>query len=88
MQSVSAATVKLTKTKINLNVGKTYTLKLSNTSGPIKWKTSNKSIITISSGKIKTVAVGKVLISDYPEIYIKITSDKLFKKVRIYANKE
>ncbi len=59
-----AATVKLSKTKLTLNVGGTSTLKLSGASGSIKWASSDKKIATVSSkGKVKAISVGKATIS-------------------------
>lgn len=59
-----AATIKLNKTKKTLKVGQTYTLKVSGTSKKVTWKSSKKSVATVSSkGKVKAKAVGKATIS-------------------------
>lgn len=44
---------KLSRSSATIQVGKTYTLKLTNTSGTVKWTTNNKNIATVNSfGKI------------------------------------
>lgn len=58
-----AATVKLNKTSITLDVGDTYLLKLSGIKGTINWTSSDKKIATVSSkGKITAVAKGSATI--------------------------
>jgi hypothetical protein len=62
--STYAATLKLNKTKLSLNVGDTYQLKLAKSSGTIKWSSSKKSVATISSkGKLKAIDKGKAVIT-------------------------
>jgi hypothetical protein len=56
---VQAATIKLNKSTLSINVGKTYTLKLQNASGTIKWTSSDKSVVTVSKGKIMAKKAGK-----------------------------
>ncbi len=59
-----AATVKLTKSKLELRTGDTYTLKLSGASGATKWTSSKKSVVTVSSkGKVKAIKEGKATIT-------------------------
>ncbi len=59
-----AATIKLTKSKLELNVGDTYTLKLSGASGTVKWSSDKKTVATVSSkGKITAKSTGKATIS-------------------------
>lgn len=49
-----AATVKLNKTKITLDEGKTYSLKVTGTTKAVKWATTNKKVATVSSKGIVT----------------------------------
>ena len=59
---VSAA-VKLSKTKLTLTAGKTYTLKVTGTKEKIKWSTSNKKIATVTgNGKVKAIKKGSCYI--------------------------
>lgn len=52
---------KLNKTKVTLDVGKTYQLRLSNAPGKVTWKSVNSSIVSVSSsGKIKAKKSGKI----------------------------
>lgn len=53
---VHAANTKtgLNQTKLTLNTGKKYTLKLSGISGKVKWTTSKKSVATVSSKGVVT----------------------------------
>lgn len=63
---VQAASVKLNKTSLALEVGKTAILKLKNTKTgkTVKWKSSNTSIAKVSSkGKITAIAKGTVKIT-------------------------
>jgi hypothetical protein len=56
---VQAAEIKLNKSTLSINAGKTYTLKLQNASGTIKWTSSDKSVLTVSKGKITAKKAGK-----------------------------
>ena len=59
-----AATIKLNKTKKTLKVGQTYQLKVSGTKKTVKWKSSKKSVASVSSkGKVKAKKVGKTNIT-------------------------
>lgn len=59
-----ASTIKLNKTKLTLNEGKTYTLKLTGTTKTVKWSTSNKEVATVSSkGVVKAVKHGTAIIT-------------------------
>ena len=61
---VYSATIKITKTKLSLNVGKTYTLKITGTTKAPKWTTSKKSVASVNSkGKITAVAKGTATIT-------------------------
>jgi uncharacterized protein YjdB len=55
IQNVSAAT-KLKKSKITLNVGDTYKLKLSGSGSEVKWSSNDKSVATVSKGKFEAIA--------------------------------
>ena len=67
--AVNAKSVKMNKTKITLNKGETYQLKLNGTSKKVKWKSSKTSVAAVTSkGKVTakkkgtakiTAAVGK-----------------------------
>lgn len=63
--SVDASTkVRLNKTSLSMRVGNTYTLKLNGAKGKVSWKSSSKSIATVSSkGKVTAKKVGKTTIS-------------------------
>ena len=64
ISTVQAASVKINKKKLTLNVKENYTLKVKGTSSKIKWSTSNKKIATVSSkGKVKAKKKGKVTIT-------------------------
>lgn len=61
---VSASAAKLNKTSISLNVGKTYTLKATRTKEKITWRSSNKSVATVSSkGLVKAKKKGTAVIT-------------------------
>lgn len=49
--------VKLNKSRLNLTVGQTYTLKLSNAKS-VKWQTSDKAIASVTKGKVKALKAG------------------------------
>lgn len=51
--------VKLSDSKISMYIGDSYTLKLKNAKGKVKWSSSKKSIATVSSkGKVKAKKKG------------------------------
>lgn len=54
--------VKLNKTSVTLGVGESYTLKASGQS-PYKWATSNKSIATVSGGKVTAKKSGSATVT-------------------------
>lgn len=59
-----AATVKLNKTNISVQKGKTYQLKIKGTSSKVSWSSSNKKIATVSSsGKVTSVDTGTATIT-------------------------
>lgn len=56
---IDAATIKINKQKLSLTVGDTYTLKISGSTGTVKWASSKKSIATVSSvGKVTGIKKG------------------------------
>lgn len=77
--TAETATVKLNKKKLNMNVGKTYTLKIVGTKKQPKFTSSNKKIATVglSSGKITAKKKGTTTIS------VKVGSKKLACKVTV-----
>ena len=57
--SVASAAIKINKSKLTLDAGDTYTLKVSGTAGTIKWTSSEKSVATVSSkGKVTAISGG------------------------------
>ena len=61
---VQAANIKLSKSTLNLYVGKSATLKVSGTKSKVKWSSSNKRVATVTSkGKVTAKMVGKATIS-------------------------
>ena len=64
ISTVEAATVKINKTKLTLNVGQTYTLKIKGTKSKVKWSSSKKSIATVSSkGEVTAKKKGSTTIT-------------------------
>ena len=60
----SAASVKLSKTKIVLAVSQTYALKLKGTNKTVKWSTSNKKVATVTKkGVVKGVKKGTAVVT-------------------------
>lgn len=61
---VEAAQVKLNTKKVTLRKGETKKLKLKNASGKIKWKSSKKSVASVSSnGLVKAKKTGKTTVT-------------------------
>ena len=61
---VTVENPKINKKKLSLEVGKSYTLKISNTKQKVQWMTSDSNIATVTSkGKVKAVGAGKVKIT-------------------------
>ena len=68
--NVSAAKIKLSKTKITIYVGKTVTLKVQNNKKKVKWTTSNKKIADVYKRQawiLKCIELGKENGSVHPE---------------------
>lgn len=59
-----AATIRLSKSKYTMYVGKTYTLKVKGTKRKAKWSSSKKSVAKVSSkGKVTAIKAGKAKIT-------------------------
>lgn len=60
----AASKVKLNKSSLSLNKGKTYTLKLQNNKKKVKWSSSNTKVATVNSkGKVTAKGVGTATIT-------------------------
>ena len=78
--SVHAATVKLNKKTVTLEVGKTTTLKVTGTKKKVTWSSSNKKVATVTKkGKVSAKKKGTAT------IYAKVNSKKLKCKVTVKA---
>lgn len=59
-----AATIKLSNKSLNLEVGKSKTLKISGTKSKVKWSTSKKNVATVTTkGKVTAISVGTTTIT-------------------------
>lgn len=58
----AASTIKLSKTKLTMGLGDSYTLKLTGAKNPV-WKSSNSKIAIVKNGKVIARKSGKVTIS-------------------------
>lgn len=64
MSTNAKKVVKLNKSKLTLQTGKTSKLKLKNTKKKVKWSSKNKKVATVSrKGVVKVVSVGKTTIT-------------------------
>lgn len=64
MNVASAAKVKISKKSLTLTAGSSLTLKITGTKKKVKWKSSKKSVATVSSkGKVKAKKAGKAVIT-------------------------
>lgn len=64
MSTNAKKVVKLNKSKLTLQTGKTSKLKLKNTKKKVKWSSKNKKVATVSSkGVVKAISVGKTTIT-------------------------
>lgn len=59
----AAGAVKLNKKKIVLEMGSTYTLKVNNATGKVKWSSSDKTIVKVKNGILTPVAVGSTKVT-------------------------
>ncbi len=83
IHSLAKAKVKLNKTKLSMNVGKTASLKLKNNKKKVKWSSSNKKVAKVSAkGKVKGLKKGKATIT------AKVGKKKYKCKVTVKARKE
>lgn len=74
--------IKLSKTSISIQKGKTYTLKIKGTKKKVKWSTSKKSIATVTQkGKVTAKKTGNAVIT------AKIGKKKYKCKVKVYQKK-
>jgi uncharacterized protein YjdB len=63
-QTVYAAKVKISKSKVEMNVGDSKTLELIGATGTTKWTSSNKKVVSISEkGKLTANTKGKATIT-------------------------
>lgn len=64
MNAEAASSVKLNKTSITIQVGKTYNLKVKGTKKKVKWKTANKKVATVNSkGKVTGKKAGTTTVT-------------------------
>lgn len=85
--NVQAASVKLNKTKATLYVTESIKLKLTGTKSKIIWKTSDKSIASVSNGKVTAESSGTATITAITTNNKKKYSCKITVKKRLSANK-
>lgn len=82
VEAATKSSPKLSKTKVSVNVGKTYTLKLSNTKKTVTWSTSNKKVASIQKvGKDSVKVTGKK--SGTAKITAKVGKKKYICKVTV-----
>ena len=85
LDTVDAATMKLNKSKVTVFVGKTVNLKMQGTSKKVTWTSNNKSIATVSKGKITGKKAGTATVT------AKVAGQKFTCKVTVkkpYLNKK
>lgn len=64
VKAEAAGKVKLNKTKVLLEIGESYQLKVKNTSSKVKWSSSNKKVVKVSSkGVLTPKSVGSVKVT-------------------------
>lgn len=80
MSSVDAASIKISKKELTLAKGQKYTLKVTGTKKKVSWKSSDKNIVTVSSGKLQAKKEGTV------KITAKVGTKKLTCKVTVKGN--
>ena len=77
---VYAASVRLNKKSVTMDIGKTYTLKVKGTKQKAKWSSSDKAVVTVSkTGKLTAKKDGKAT------VYAKVAGKKLKCKVTVRA---
>ena len=57
-RTAQAASVKLNKTKLTMNVGGVYHLKVSGTNKKVTWSSTDSKVASVSSGKVKAKKTG------------------------------
>ena len=77
VQDVYAASVKLNKTKLTMNIGGVYQLKVSGTNKKVIWSSTDSKVASVSSGKVKAKKTGTAT------IIAKIGSKKLKCQVKV-----
>ena len=96
MSTNAKKVVKLNKSKLTLQTGKTSKLKLKNTKKKVKWSSKNKKVARVSrKGVVKAVSVGKTTItakSGKKKYFCKVTvvmsnADKKIKELEDKLNK-
>ena len=85
--NVQAATVKLNKSSVTLYISESVKLKLNGTSSKIIWKSSNKSIASVSNGKVTAKDAGSTTITAVTTNNKKKYSCKVTVKKRLSSNK-
>ena len=75
--TAQAASVKLNKTKLTMNIGGVYQLKVSGTSKKVIWSSTDSKVASVSSGKVKAKKTGTAT------IIAKIGSKKLKCQVKV-----
>ncbi|MHB8129250.1 MAG: Ig-like domain-containing protein [Mobilitalea sp.] len=87
-----AATVKISKTKLSMEIGKTATLKISGTKSKITWKTDKKAVATVTSkGVVTAQSAGTAKITatvDKKNYICKITVNKAANLYQVSADFE
>ena len=76
-RTAQAASVKLNKTKLTMNVGGVYHLKVSGTNKKVTWSSTDSKVASVSSGKVKAKKTGTATIT------AKIGSKKLKCQIKI-----
>ncbi len=62
IQVSAKSSPKLNKKKVTIEVGGTYTLKVTGTTAKVKWSSTNKKIATVKNGKVTAKSAGKCTI--------------------------
>jgi len=75
--TAQAASVKLNKTKLTMNIGGVYQLKVSGTNKKVIWSSTDSKVASVSSGKVKAKKTGTAT------IIAKIGSKKLKCQVKV-----
>ena len=76
--TAQAASVKLNKTKLTMNIGGVYQLKVSGTNKKVIWSSTDSKVASVSSGKVKAKKAGKTTIT------AKVGKEKLSSLIQLY----